>query len=115
MRCEINIPSFLACLTVAFLAKASWAGDEPAQAPNEKTERARFVGVWQGAAVEGKGETPDRGPVRLELTMTERTVRGIQIQGDERNDHGEGEYVLNLAAEPCRPDAAKTTGDGRQR
>jgi len=65
----------LRCLTTSlllFVPGATALTAEPAQTPDEQAERARFVGVWRGFTVEGKGETPDRGPVKLELTITER-------------------------------------------
>lgn len=80
---------------------------------NETNERAKFVGVWKGFAVEGKGENPDRGPVQLEITVTEKTMHGIQIKGGERIDHGEGNYTLALGADPKQLDAAKTVQRGR--
>lgn len=82
---------------------------------NKTTERARFVGVWKGFAVDGKGETPDRGPVKLELTITERRIHGIEIRGDERIDHGEGEFTLNLDAEPHHLDGTQTNERGREK
>jgi len=106
----------LRCLTTSlllFVPGATALTAEPAQTPDEQAERARFVGVWRGFTVEGKGETPDRGPVKLELTITERTMGGIQIRDDQRIDHGEGEYVLNLASDPHHLDAAKTRDTGR--
>ena len=85
-----------------------------AKAPSEAEQCAKFVGVWKGFTVEGKGEKPDRGPVKLELTFTERTIRGIEIQGSERIDHGEGEYTLDLGASPRHLDGAKTGERGRK-
>ncbi|MBM4093664.1 MAG: TIGR03067 domain-containing protein [Planctomycetes bacterium] len=84
------------------------------KADDEETERAKLAGAWKGFVVEGKGETPDRGPVKLEITVTKKTMRGIQIKDDEHVDHGEGEYLLNLASEPARLDAAKSVGRGRK-
>ncbi|MCL4207475.1 MAG: TIGR03067 domain-containing protein [Pirellulaceae bacterium] len=84
-----------------------------AQPPDEAAERARFVGVWKGFAVHGRGERPNEGPVQLELTITERTIRGIQVRGSDRMDHGQGEYVLRMGANPKHLDAAKTAERGR--
>jgi len=84
------------------------------QETDEAKERARFVGVWKGFTVEGRGENPDRGPVKLELTITEKTMRGIEIKGETRIDHGTGEFTLDLKASPRRLDAAKTNERGRK-
>jgi len=52
--------------------------------------------------------------VKLELTITERTMHGIEIKGDKRIDHGVGEFTLGLTADPCHLDAAKTNERGRK-
>jgi len=93
------------------------AGDpptKPSEAAGDTAERARLVGVWKGFTVDGKGENPDRGPVKLELTITEKTIHGIEIKGDERVDHGEGEYTLDPAADPRQLDGAKAVGRNRK-
>lgn len=107
--------SVLLGLSIPFTAVAAPAGDQPTNSADETAERAKLAGVWRGFTVEGKGENPDRGPVKLELTITERTMRGIQIRDSERIDHGQGEYTLDLAADPSRLDAATTVGRGRKR
>lgn len=101
--------------TIAFISFAhGLAGAAgPPEISSEPQERARFAGIWKGFAVEGKGENPDRGPVRLELTFTERTIRGIEIKGGERIDHGEGEYSLDLGAVPHHLDGTQTNARGR--
>lgn len=103
--------TILSSLAAAFLVLH--AGLARAQPSDESAERARFVGVWQGFAVHGRGERPNEGPVQLELTITEQTIRGIQIRGSDRMDHGQGEYVLRLGADPKHLDAAKTAERGR--
>jgi uncharacterized protein (TIGR03067 family) len=69
--------------------------------------RADLTGVWKGFAVEGKGENPDRGPVQLELTITPQAIAGIQVKGEQRIDHGQGAFTLDLAADPHVLDATK--------
>ncbi len=100
-------------LTIGIGFTVALAADDP-KAADEAAERAKFVGVWKGYAVEGKGENPDRGPVRLEITATDRTMHGIQIKGDGNTDHGIGEFTLDLAANPRRLDAAKKSERGRR-
>lgn len=81
-----------------------------AEAPKDDAEaRKQLCGVWRGFAVEGKGERPDRGPVKLELTITEKSIKGIQIKPDGNIDHGEGEFTFDLAADPRSFDATKTS------
>ena len=102
------------CVLANLLVGATATWPAAPGAPGEEEERARFVGVWKGFTVEGMGEHPDRGPVKLELTITERTIHGIEIQGDTRVDHGEGEYTLELGSDPRHLDAAKTGERGRK-
>jgi uncharacterized protein (TIGR03067 family) len=92
------------------------AADAPALAPaaNEAAERQRLVGTWVGFAVDGKGDHPDRGPVKMELTITEKSMRGVQLKDQERVDHGAGEFVLALADNPRHLDASKTSERGRK-
>jgi uncharacterized protein (TIGR03067 family) len=114
MRRLLWVPGVLLALAVTAATSGAPGADQPPNAPDEKAERARLVGVWKGYTVEGKGENPDAGPVKLELTFTERTIQGIEIREAERFDHGEGEYTLQLDTEPRRLDAAKSRGAGRK-
>lgn len=85
-----------------------------AAAPDEAAERTRLAGLWKGFTVEGKGENPDRGPVKLELTITDRTIHGIEIKSDQRLDHGTGEYTLVLSSDPRQLDGTRTNERGRK-
>jgi uncharacterized protein (TIGR03067 family) len=77
-------------------------------------QRTKFSGVWKGFTVEGRGENPDRGPVKLELTITEKTMKGLEFKGTNVVNHGEGEYVLDLGQDPKYLDAWKTNENGRK-
>jgi hypothetical protein len=55
---------FALCGTVALHA-ADGNADDAAQ-------RKQLAGTWKGFAVEGKGEKPDTGPVKLELVILKR-------------------------------------------
>ncbi len=90
-----------------------WAGD--AAVNREAQERAKLVGVWKGFAVEGRGERPDQGPVKLELTFTEKTIHGIEIKRGKRIDHGTGDSFLDLDASPPRLDGKQVNERGRTR
>lgn len=81
---------------------------------DEAGERQKLAGLWKGFAVQGKGEQPDRGPVKLELTFTDKTIHGIQITSDDRIDHGTGDYLLNLSADPHHLDGVRTNERGRK-
>lgn len=81
---------------------------------NEQPERQKFVGLWKGFTVEGRGENPDRGPVKLELRITEKTIKGLEFKGTNVVDHGEGTFVLDLSKDPKYLDGVKTNERGRQ-
>jgi len=81
---------------------------------SEAKERLSLTGIWRGFAVEGRGERPDQGPAKLELTISEGTIKGIEFKGNAPVDHGEGDYLLDLAAEPRQLDGSKTTLSGRK-
>lgn len=74
-------------------------------------ERAKLVGVWVGFAVEGKGERPDQGPVKVELTITKDTIKGVGLKGRERNDLGTGTFVIKPDKTPFHLDGDKMTGN----
>jgi uncharacterized protein (TIGR03067 family) len=101
-------------LGLALSVGAALPGERPSNAADEKAARAELVGVWKGYTVDGKGETADRGPVKLEITVTEETMHGIQIKDDGDIDHGAGEYNVDLAANPAQLDAATTAAGGRK-
>jgi uncharacterized protein (TIGR03067 family) len=83
---------------------SSLAAQEP-----ERVAREQLVGVWVGYAVEGKGETPDRGPVKLQLTISAELIKAKEFKGDEVIDHGEGSYEINLNESPRFLDGNKKT------
>src|SRR5215207_4822902 len=82
--------------------------------PKEADARKALVGVWKGYAVEGEGENHDRGAVKLDLTITETSIKGIEHKGEGMIDHGEGSYTLDLAQNPTHLDATKTNERGRK-
>lgn len=98
---------------ILIVTASSRAADAPP--PADAAERAKFVGVWAGYAVNGKGENPDAGPAKLELTITETTITGIEIKNGVRVDHGQGEFTLDLTADPRHLDGRQTNARGRAR
>lgn len=79
--------------------------------PDEAAARKALVGVWNGYTVEGTGEQPDRGPVKIQITITEKTIKGVQFQGERTIDHGEGTFTLALTNQPAGLDASKPRGN----
>jgi uncharacterized protein (TIGR03067 family) len=80
----------------ALLCPVAWA-----DAPDKdavKAELKKLEGVWEGYAVDGKGETPDRGPVHLRLTITDTKISAVDL-GNANKDMGTGTYTID----PARP------------
>jgi len=86
----------------------------PAADRQEELERKKLVGTWKGFVVEGQGEHPDRGPVKLELRITEQTMAGLEFKGTNIVDHGQGEFAFDLSKTPPVLDAWKTNERGRK-
>lgn len=78
------------------------SAQEPVQAAREA-----LVGSWAGYAVEGKGENPDRGAVKLELTISRDAIRAKQFKGKEIVDLGEGSFTIALEPAPRHLDGNK--------
>jgi uncharacterized protein (TIGR03067 family) len=98
-----------ACLLVLFLL-----GDKALADEADAAARKNLVGTWRGFAVDGKGEKPDQGPVKLELTISAEKIKGIEFKGENPIDHGEGTFTLDLAADPRQLDGTKTNERGRK-
>ncbi len=81
---------------------------------HEAQERTRLSGVWLGYTVMGRGEKPDEGPVKIQLTISPQTIQGKQFDGKELIDHGEGTYSLDLTKNPPVLDATKVRGRGNK-
>jgi uncharacterized protein (TIGR03067 family) len=99
-------------ISIVMLALAAAARLSAADADNPE-QRQKLAGVWKGFAVEGRGENPDRGPVKLELRIGEK-MKGLEFKGTNVVDHGEGEFILDLAQTPNVLDAWKTNERGRK-
>jgi uncharacterized protein (TIGR03067 family) len=82
---------------------------------SEAGERGKLVGVWKGYAVMGSGENPNQGPAKLELTFDEKSIKGIEIKGNQQVDHGQGDFTLDLTANPRVMDGTQTAANGRAR
>lgn len=69
--------------------------------------RAKLVGVWSGYAVEGRGEKPDQGPVKIELNITKNLIQAKQFKGKDAYDLGEGTFELTFDKTPYHLDGNK--------
>ncbi len=95
--------TIMATLTVSAIL---WASFSAAQEPG-KAAREKLVGVWDGYAVEGKGEKPNQGAVKLELTISKDFIKAKQFKGKETFDLGEGTFEILLDSTPSRLDGNK--------
>ena len=102
---KLSASAVVFVLLLAPLALAA-ADDE------EAAEHKKLVGTWHGYAVEGRGENPDRGPVKLVLTITMDRITGLK---DGKQDVGEGAHKLDLTKQPKRLDATRTRKPGTGR
>lgn len=102
-------PGLVSLIVIAVFAVAARAADN-----DEAQQRKLLSGKWLGYAVEGKGENPDTGPVKVELQITDKSIHGVTFQGGQRVDQGEGEYTLDLSNAPLRLDGAKLRLNGRK-
>ena len=73
-----------------------------AQAPKKeeavKADLKELEGIWEGYAVEGKGEDPDHGPIHLRLTISGTKMSAVDL-GKAGKDMGSGTYKID----PTRP------------
>lgn len=84
--------SYPAPLLLCLSAFLYGAGEDAA-----KLDQKKIQGVWEGYAVEGRGEKPDRGPVHLRLTITGDRIEAYDL--GKGKDMGSGTFKL----EPSRP------------
>ncbi len=97
-------------LAAALLAVPAAGGEEP----GKKDEAApKLDGVWTGFAVEGKGETPDRGPVHLKLTIKGDHVDAERLDG-QKLPMNEGTYKIT-PGKPMQMDGSETNPRGKVR
>jgi uncharacterized protein (TIGR03067 family) len=74
-------------------------------------ERAKLQGTWEGWVVNGKGENPNSGPVKLaEVVITADRIRARQGDG---KDLGEGSYRMDPTQTPKVLDSTGVAGEVR--
>ncbi len=95
---------------LAFGCVSSVGGEEPAAVAREK-----LIGVWTGYAVEGKGEKPDQGPVKVELTISRERIEAKEFKGENIVDLGEGSFEIALDESPHRLDGKKKTANPKRK
>jgi uncharacterized protein (TIGR03067 family) len=63
-------------------------------AEDNEAEVKKLAGTWEGYAVEGFGEKPDRGPVHVRLKIEGMKIEAIDL-GNEGKDMGTGTFKLD--------------------
>lgn len=81
-------------------------------AADEKPDLKAYQGHWVGFTVEGKGERPDRGPVNLDLVITDNAIKAAQLKAGEKQDLGEGTFELTIKDGVISVDAKRTSRPG---
>src|SRR5690242_11212973 len=82
--------AFAFCLLFGSMALAQ----EPRR-PDARAELKKLEGVWEGFAVEGKGERPNQGPLNIRLTIKGDKMTGFDIRGNK--EMGSGTFKLDLS------------------
>ena len=81
------------CLFLGSVALAQ----EPKE-PDAKAEMKKLEGVWEGYAVDGKGEKPNQGPVHLRVTIKDNKMTAVDLANNNK-DMGSGTFKLD----PSKP------------
>lgn len=87
----------IAFIICALIASSLLAG-EPDQPNAVEAELKKFEGTWEGYAVEGRGENPDRGPVHLRLKIAGNRISAFDLNKDGK-EMGAGTYKID----PSKP------------
>jgi uncharacterized protein (TIGR03067 family) len=78
---------------VILLGSGAWATERDNE-PAVKAELKKLEGTWEGYAVEGKGEKPDRGPVHIRITIAGDKISAVDL-GNKEKDMGSGTFKID--------------------
>jgi uncharacterized protein (TIGR03067 family) len=96
-----------------FLVLGLAASADESKEDATKAEMKKLEGVWEGYAVDGKGERPDQGPVHFRLTISQTKMSAINL-GDKDKDMGNGVFKLDLSKATKEMDATGVVLPGKQ-
>lgn len=100
----------LAVLTLGLIAGLTWS-----QEPEKKEDaavREKLLGTWTGFVVEGRGEKPDAGPIKIEVVITADKITARDLRADRSLGHGT--YKLDVSKKVAEIDATGAVGGGRR-
>jgi uncharacterized protein (TIGR03067 family) len=98
---------------VCVLLGSSLSADEVKDKKAVEAEMKKLEGTWEGYAVEGQGENPDRGPVHLRLTFTGAKIKAFDLAKDGK-DMGSGTCTLDPSKQLKEIDATGIVLPGRR-
>jgi uncharacterized protein (TIGR03067 family) len=111
MRVAFALAILLASTPLAMVALA----DATEQLEGAQAEMKRLAGTWEGYAVEGRGERPDRGPVHLRLIIDGDKISAVDLGSPDKNkDMGKGAYKLDPGQELKQIDATGIVLPGKR-
>jgi uncharacterized protein (TIGR03067 family) len=97
--------AFFAVILACCIARPSRAAE-----PDPTDDVKKLAGVWKGYVVNGRGEQPNQGPVKLEITVKGETILAVQ---DGSKDLGEGTYTLKFTKDGKHIDAVRSKNPGK--
>jgi len=100
-------------LTIVFLLVSAASADEPQRDDALRATMKGLEGTWEGYAVEGSGERPDRGPVHLQVTITDSKISAVDLGGGKK-DMGSGMYKIDLTKPVHQIDATGIVLPGKR-
>lgn len=95
------------------IGATAWA-TEPSKEDVVKEELKKLQGTWEGYAVEGKGETPDRGPVKVRITIKDGKMTAVDLANKKEKDLGNGTFTLDPSKKLRQMDATGIVLPGKR-
>lgn len=100
-------------IALCLLLGSAALAQEPKKADAVQAEMKKLEGVWEGYAVEGKGEKPNQGPVHIRLTIKGDKMTAIDL-GKNNADMGSGTFKLDTSEKLKKMDATGVVLPGKK-
>jgi uncharacterized protein (TIGR03067 family) len=111
---HVVLLSGLLCGAAALPWSAASADDRKTRDEKGK-DQSKLEGTWAGFVVQGRGEKPNEGPVKLQIVITAGKMAAKDLREDK--DMGEGTYTLDDAKKLKELDATgivRSSGGARR-
>lgn len=89
------------------------APDEPNAKTKDSDDAKKLIGIWEGYAVEGKGEKPNQGPFHIRLTITADKMSAVDLNKKEM-DMGNGTWKADASKPKKELDATGVVLPGKR-